>query len=174
MIRFKTLSISLAILLSSFTAHANEEYLERFAQAMGLYDQIAAQQQAFNTQGSQVAMQQHQQVLAMYPEIPEELQSELNDSFEKFISKELPTLFDVEKMVSTYLDLISVRMTKEEIVEVTAFYESDLGQKFTTDNTAVMGEWGQAMMVDAGASMNQGMEAYVTEQREIISRYKSQ
>ena len=48
----------------------------------------------------------------------------LSSAYDNFIINDLATLIDTKSTVDVYLNLISAKITQEEIEEVTAFYES--------------------------------------------------
>ena len=159
-----------AVLTLCVNAHASEGYLEKFARAMGLYEQIDAQIAMVDAQGRQLATQYSKQLLSSGLELSESSRAELSTAYESFVSNELPALINSDETVAVYLDLISAKMSKEEIEAVTTFYESELGKKFTQENAMAMSEWSETLMLDVNTKMAAALSKHSEELVEIATR----
>lgn len=170
-IRLLTIS---AVLAFTTLASAGEAHLERFARAMGLYEQIEAQKAMIDAQGRQLATRYQEQLISSGLAMSESSRMELSSVYENFVVNELSAIIDSESIVNVYLDLISARMTQVEIEEVTTFYESEVGKKFTQENSVVMGEWSQILMLDVNKKMAAALSKHSEELVEIATRKQGQ
>lgn len=140
-------SLSVLVSLSAQAENLENEQLLRFAKAIGIYEQIEEQIVAVQSQGAQAAQQYAQQITTSIPGLPEEFSKYMEHEFEIYMSN-IASLVDTEFAVNTYIQLISEKLTAQEINRLTEFYESDLGKKFTRSNTEIMGDWTKAFMGD--------------------------
>ena len=84
----------------------------------------------------------------------------------------LQMILNTEHLVNTYIDLISVKLSFEEVSKLTEFYESDLGRKFTRSNIEVMGDWTKAFMSDFESTMTTSLESFTNNLMAKAARYR--
>lgn len=155
-------SIGMIVLMVSMSVKAEEpssKQLKEFAVAIGMYDQIQEQLMGVKQQGEQAAQQYAQQIVASVPGLPQEFGESIQAEYIEFMHK-IDAMFDTEKMVNIYLELISKELSAREIQELTEFYNSELGKKFTEANTAVMKEWALRAMDGFDEKMMAQLEAF--------------
>lgn len=132
-----------AILLFSTAVSAdaaNRAQLIRFAKALGLYEQIEAQKVGIEQQARQVAIDYAQEINASIGSLPPEFTDYVKVEIDVYMSN-VRVLVDPNLTVDIYLRLVSQKLSRSEIQQLTVFYESDLGQKFTRANTQITPRW---------------------------------
>ena len=121
----------------------------RFLESIGLYDQIDQQLQAIEALGADTARRFASQIVDAFPDgLPAELEEDMRSEIEIYMGK-INGAMNSEVLADTYLNLITTQLSDAEISELSDFYESDIGRKFTDANTAVMGEWATIVQSDA-------------------------
>lgn len=163
-------ALSIFLSLPVYADQATKEQLIRFVNAIGLHDQIEEQITALENQGTQAAQQYAQQIKASVPGLPEEFTQYLENEYSTYMSN-LSKLFDADHAANVYIELISAKLSAEEIAELTEFYESDLGKKFTRSNTEVMGKWAKAFMSDVESKMVASLESFANNLMAKASSY---
>ncbi|MES9857203.1 MAG: DUF2059 domain-containing protein [Sedimenticola sp.] len=173
----KSISILLTSLVIFFSVSAqaetaNREQLLRFANAVGMYDQIEEQKVALNQQGAQAAQQYAQQIAASTPGLPEQFEKDLSDEMAVYMSN-ISTLIDTDFAVNTYLNLISKKLTMTDVEKLTEFYESNLGKKYTQSNKEVMGPWTVTFMGDFDKKLLVHLQTFTSNLMAKASSYSS-
>nr|VFK37754.1 MAG: hypothetical protein (DUF2059) [Candidatus Kentron sp. TC]VFK51419.1 MAG: hypothetical protein (DUF2059) [Candidatus Kentron sp. TC] len=165
--------VILSIFLPSptYADQASKEQLLRLVKAVGIYEQLEEQKTALQAHGSQAAKQTAQQIKASVPGLPEEFAKDSEYEFAVYMSN-LQMILNTEHLVNTYIDLISVKLSFEEVSKLTEFYESDLGRKFTRSNIEVMGDWTKAFMSDFESTMTTSLESFTNNLMAKAARYR--
>ncbi len=151
---------------------ANKERLLRFAKSVGIYQQIEEQKLAVQQQGAQVAQQYVQQITASTPDLPDQFMQDMEEEMNLYLSN-VASLIDAEVAVDAYTNLISKKLSASEIEELTVFYESELGQKFTQSNTEIMGDWTLTFMEDFDQKLMVHLQSFVNNIMAKASNYNS-
>ena len=159
------------ISIFSHAATPDKSELTRFVKAIGIYEQIEEQKLAMKGHASQAAQQFAQQITATNPHLPEQFNQDMESALDNYFMK-VDSLIDTEFAVNSYVELITTKLSAEEIQDLTAFYESDLGKKFTSSNTEVMGDWTNSFMGDIDKKLMVHLQALAKNLSEKASEYK--
>jgi len=170
---FTVLALTFFFTLPVQANTASKEQLLRFARASGIYEQIEEQKVAMQSQGCQAAQQYAQQIKASIPGLPKQFSKDMAAEMEVYISN-LAELIDTKFAVNTYIELISKKLSATEIDKLTAFYESELGIKYTRSNTEIMGEWTTVFMGDLDKKMMVHLQDFVNNLMAKASSYGKQ
>jgi hypothetical protein len=164
------------LLITSFSVQAevaSKQELLRFAKAIGIYEQIEEQKAAVDSQGLQAAQQYAQQIMASTPGLPEEFSKDLERELQIYMSN-IGSIIDTDFAVKTYIELISKKLSSKEILQLTEFYESELGRKYTKSNTEIMGDWTNAFLADVDKKIMVQLQSFTKNLMASAASYQQQ
>lgn len=167
------LSVSVTFAAPLAAAPATPEQLSKLASAMGIAQQLREQQQAIRQQGVDAARQYNEQIAAALPPLPSELKEQLDKDYQEYLEG-LSLLIDIPAAVKSYTQLLAEELDGDEIVQLTAFYSSELGRKYVRSNRAIMQRWTSQLMTSADEQLQQHLERYLDVMIERLSPLMNQ
>ena len=170
-------AISLLVVLTIFLAapvlaeQPSKEQLLRFIEAMEMRNQFEEQLIGLRNQGDQTAQQYAQKVLTSVPDLPPEFAEYMELEYQNYRAA-LSEYLDVDFAINSYIELISKKLTSEDVSKLTEFHESELGRKFTRANTEVMGDWAKSFMNNFESKMMLSLQTFVNNLMTKASSYQ--
>ena len=105
--------------------------------------------------------------------MPMQMQQEMEKELVDYLAG-MDKLFDTEHSINLYTDLLGPKLSSNQVREVTAFYESELGKEFTRVNTEISGPWMKAFLEDFNIRLMAHMKQFAEKLNAISQHYKQQ
>ena len=155
---FKLLAFTSAIFIytEAFGQSPSQQQIQELARSIGIYNQIEDQRITLLAQGERLANQYIKRISASLPESKTQFEVDAASDMKTFLAN-VSGVINTESAVQSYTDLLSQRLTSNDVSALIAFYESDVGKKFTQVNSDVMGSW----TINFLSEVNKKMEGHV-------------
>lgn len=171
--KFLPKSLFITILCFAFPIHAetvDKDELLKFAKAIGIYEQVEAQKLALQTRGAQAAQKYVQQISTSMPRLPKQFYQDMEEEMKIYMSN-TNSLIDTDFAVDIYIDLISKKLSRSDIEQLTEFYDSELGKKYVKSNIEIMGDWSALFMKDLEKKMLVHLQSFANNLLAKIATY---
>ncbi|MDH3997390.1 MAG: DUF2059 domain-containing protein [Desulfuromonadales bacterium] len=123
---------------------ASHEKLLELARVTGIYEQIEESKKSIAAQGEKLGRQLEDQIIAQFSEMPPELTLVFHKEFEQYMTT-IADFIDAETVVNSYMELISPKLSADEVDAIISFYNSEIGKKYSQSNIEITSEWSASM-----------------------------
>lgn len=155
---FHTLRIAFAaLLLGAAPLHAQEISPEQLDLARK-YVELTDRAQVYEISVVQTGIDTYQTLLAQNPELSTELDEVVGNTVQAYRGRK-------NELIDQFARVYAQRFTTDELTEIVAFYESDLGQKLSQQNfeanqqlTAIVGIFRQNLNIEFLAQVRAAMK----------------
>ena len=150
---------------------STNDQMKELAKISGVYEQLNEGVSALSKHAEKLAEDLTNQVNRKNSNIPESVQLEIQNEVQAEFER-IPTYFDIEMIVSKYVELMVPQLTETEANSVITFFHTEAGKKYAEGNTAITPKLSDAMMADFQPKLIANMKSFSERLQAIVAKQR--
>lgn len=149
-------------------AETKDELMDELMEVTGFIGSLQLQEKAIKDSMTNAENAMLDDFINGLDYLPDDFKLNLIEAANKF-ERSTAELIDMAAVTKSYKDLLSPKVSEEDVRHVIEFYKSERGKRFVAANSAITPEWTSLMLSDMDAKMSMALKAY---EEELISLLK--